>query len=142
MNPKLRARVAHLVDGKAAHQRPAYYQLVKFAVEKEAEINFDEAKKTRDSTLKQKARTHFCFNNKSTFPATPASRMVAPAPEKGSGEGEATPLPSEESDSGESYEATLEDTTVCQGDVEIAVRVAQASEAFTGQCFRCNKVRH
>ena len=26
--------------------------------------------------------------------------------------------------------------------MEIAVRVAQASETFTGQCFRCNKVRH
>ena len=127
---------------KAAHQRPAYYQLVKFAVEKEAEINFDKAKKTRDSTLKQKATMNFHFNNKSTLPATPAVRMVAPAPEEGSGEGEATPLPSEESDSGESYKATQEDTTITQGDVEIAVRVAQASEAFTGQCFRCNKVRH
>ena len=68
--------------------------------------------------------------------------MVAPAPEERSGEGEATPLPSKESDSGESYEAMQEDTTFTQGDVEIAVRVAQASEAFTGQCFRCNKVRH
>ena len=47
MNPKLQARVAHLVDSKAVHQRPAYYELVKFAVEKEAEINFDEAKKVR-----------------------------------------------------------------------------------------------
>ena len=134
--------MAHLVDGKAAHQRPAYYQLVKFAVEKEAEINFDEAKKMRDLTLKPKATMHCCFNNKkSTLPATPAVRMVAPAPE-GSGEGEATPLPSEESDSGESYEATQEDTTVSQGNIEIAVRVAQASEAFTGRCFRCNKVGH
>ena len=76
------------------------------------------------------------------LPAMPAVRMVAPAPEKGSGEGEATPLPSEESDSGELYEATQDDTTISQNDVEIAVRVAQASEAFTGQCFRCNKVRH
>ena len=31
---------------------------------------------------------------------------------------------------------------IFQGDVEIAIRVAQASEALTGQCFRCNKVRH
>ena len=52
------------------------------------------------------------------------------------------PLPSEESDSGESYEAVQEDTTISQGDVEIAVRVAQASEVFTSQCFRCNKVGH
>ena len=64
--------------------------------------------------------------------ATPAVRMVALVPEEGSGEGEATPLPSEKSDSGESYEATQEDTTISQGNVEIAVRVAQASEAFTG----------
>ena len=49
---------------KAAHQRPAYYQLVKFAVEKEAEINFDEAKKMRDLNSKPKATTHFHFNNK------------------------------------------------------------------------------
>ena len=143
MNPKLRARVAHLVDGKAANQRPAYYNLIKFAVEKEAKINFDEAKKTRDWTLKPKAMTHFCFNSKkSTLPATPAVQMVTPALEEGSGEGEATPLPSEESDGGKSYKATQDDTTVSQGDVEIAVRVVQASETFTGRCFRCNKVRH
>ena len=91
MNPKLRARVAHLVDGKAVHQRPAYYELIKFAVEKEAEINFDEAKKTRDLTSKPKATMHFRFKSKkSTLPATPAVLVVAPAPEKRS-EGEATP---------------------------------------------------
>ena len=66
------------------------------------------------------------------LPTTPAVWMVAPALEEGSGEGEATPLPSEESDSGESYEATQEETNISQGNVEIAVRVAQASEAFTG----------
>ena len=83
MNPKLQATVAHLVDGKAAHQRPAYYQLVKFDVEKEAEINFDKAKKTRDLTSKPKATIHFCFNNKkSMLPATPVVRMVAPAPKR------------------------------------------------------------
>ena len=49
MNPKLQARVAHVVDRKAAGQRPAYYDLIKFTVKKEAEINFDEAKKARDS---------------------------------------------------------------------------------------------
>ena len=58
--------------------------------------------------------------------------MVAPASEEGSGEGEATPLPSEESDSGKSSEAVQDDTTISQGDVEIAVRVAQASETFAG----------
>ena len=96
-----------MVDGKAAGQRPAYYNLIKFPVEKEVKINFDEAKKTRDSTLKLKATMHFHFSNKkSMLPATPAVQMVAPAPEEGSGEGEAMPLASEESDSGELYEAT------------------------------------
>ena len=73
---------------------------------------------------------------------TPEVQMVAPAPEEGSGEGEATALPSKESDSGQSYKATQEDATVSQGNVEIAVRVAQASDTFTAQCFRCNKVGH
>ena len=63
MNPKLQARVAHLVDGKAVNQKPAYYNLIKFAVEKEGEINSDEAKKTRDSTSKPKATTNFHFNS-------------------------------------------------------------------------------
>ena len=50
---------------------------------------------------------HFQFSKKkSVLPTTPAVQMVAPAPEEGSGEGEATPLASEDSDSGESYEAT------------------------------------
>ena len=91
------------------------------------------AKKTRDLTLKPKATMHFCFNTKKpSLPATPAVQMVSPAPEEGSGEGEAMPLPSEESDSGKSYEATQDDAIVSQGDVEIVIRVAQASEAFTG----------
>ena len=107
------------------------------------EINFDEAKKTRDSTSKLKATTQLCSSNKkSTLPTTPAVWMVPPAPEEGSGKGEATHLPSEDSDSGKSYAATQEHTTVFQGDVEIAVRVAQASKVFTGQCFGCNKVGH
>ena len=106
-------------------------------------MTFDEAKKTRDSTLKPKATMHFHFNSKkSTLPTTPAVQMMAPVPEEGSGEGEATPLPSKESDSGDSYEATQEDATISQGNMEIAIRVVQASETFTGQCFRCNKVRH
>ena len=85
---------------------------------------------------------HFCFSSKkSTFSATPAVQIVAPAPEEGSSE-EATPLLSVESDSGESYKATQDDATLSQGDIEIAVRVAQASETFKGRCFRCNKVGH
>ena len=43
---------------------------------------------------------------------TPAVWMVATAPEEGSAEGEAKPLPSEESDSGKLYKATHEDTTI------------------------------
>ena len=71
INPKLQARVAHVVDGKATDQRPAYYDLIKFAVQKEAEINFEEAKKTRDSTSKPKATMHFHFNRKkSLLPTT------------------------------------------------------------------------
>ena len=133
MNPKLRARLAHVVDSKAANQRPAYYDLIKFTVKKEAKIHFDEAKKTRESALRPKATMHFHFNSKkSMLPATPTVQMVAPAPEEEPGEGEATPLPSEESDSGESYQAMQDDTTVSQGDKEIAVRVAQASQTFTG----------
>ena len=133
MNPQLQARVAQVVDGKAADQRPAYYDLIKFAVQKEAEMNFDEAKKTRDLTSKLKVTTHFRFSHKkSGLPTIPAVQMVAPSPEEGSGEGEATPPLSEENDSEESYEAVQEDTAISQGDVEIAVRVAQASEAFTG----------
>ena len=143
MNPKLHARVAHLVDGKDAYQRPAYYDLIKFAMETEVEINFEEAKKTRDLTSKPKPTMHFHFNSKkSMLPATPAVWMVAPALEEGSGEGEATPPLSKESDSGESYKATQDDAVISQGDMEIAVRVEQASETFTGRCFRCNKVGH
>ena len=120
--------MAYLVDSKATNQRPAYYNLIKFAVKKEAEINFDKAKKTRDSTLKPKAMMHFHFNSKkSMLPTTPAVQMVAPAPEERSGEGKARPLLSEESDSGKSYKATQDDATVCEGDVKIAVRVAQTS---------------
>ena len=89
---------------------------------KKQRSTFDKAKKTRDLTLKPKASTQYHFNNQEPFlPTTPAVRMVAPAPEDGSGEGEATPLPSEESDSGELYEAMQDDTTVSKGNVEIAV---------------------
>ena len=108
--------MAHAVDGKAADQRPAYYDLIKFAVQKEAEINFDEAKKTTHLTSKPEATTHFCFNHeKSELSATLVVWMVAPVPEEGSSEGEATPPPSKESDSSESYEAVQDDSTVSQG---------------------------
>ena len=133
MNPKLQARVVHMVYSKATNQRPTYYDFVKFAVEKEAKINFDDVKKMKDLTLKPKAMTHIIFNiKKSALTATLVVWMVAPALEEELGEGEATALLSEESDSGESYEATQDEmTTISQGHVEIAVRVAQAFKTFT-----------
>ena len=108
-------------------------------MEKEAEINFNEAKKV----LKPKAMTHFQFNQKkSNLPVNPTVWMVAPAPEEEVAVEEMTPQPSEDSDRGESYEAQPDDMPVSAGDIEIAIRVAHASEAFSGRCFRCNKVRH
>ena len=68
--------------------------------------------------------------------------MVAPAPEEEVTVEETTPQPSEDSDSGESYEAQPDDMPVSTGDIEIAVGVAHTSEAFSGRCFRCNKVGH
>ena len=139
MNPKLQGRVAHVVDGKVVHDRPTYWHLVKFAVEKEADINFDEAKKAP----KPKTTTLFCFDcKKISLPANPAVQMVAPVLEEDTGEKEATPQPSEDSDTGKSYEAQQDDLSVSFGDVEVAIRVVRASEAFSGQCFRCNKVGH
>ena len=129
MNPKLWGQVAHVVDGKVAHDRPTYWQLVKFAVEKEAEINFDEAKKAP----KPKTMIHFHFDRKKlSLPANPAVWMVAPVPEEGTGEEGATPQPSEDSDSGKSYEAQQDNLSVSPGDIEVAIRVACASEAFSG----------
>ena len=68
--------------------------------------------------------------------------MVAPAPEEEVTIEETTPQPSEDSDSGESYKAQPDDTPVSAGDIKIAVRVAHVSEAFSGRCFRYNKVGH
>ena len=68
--------------------------------------------------------------------------MVAPAPEEEVAMEEIMPQPSEDSDSGELYEAQPNDMPVSAGDIEIAIRVAHASEAFSGRCFRCNKVGH
>ena len=113
--------MAHVVDGKDLCDRPSYYKLVKFAFQKKAEINFNEAKKMRDLNLKPKATTHFCYEcRKSTLPTTPAVHMVTPAPEEEDGEEEVTPQPSEESDSGESYEASPEDSGVSAADIEVA----------------------
>ena len=110
MNPKLWARVAHVVNGKGPCDRPSYYKLVKFAIQKEAEINFDEAKKMQALNLKPKATTHFCYKcRKSTLPTTPAVCMVTLAPEEEDGEEEVILQPSKDSDSSESYEASQED---------------------------------
>ena len=137
MNPKLRSQVAHIVNRKAMHERPDYWHLVKFAVEKEAEINFDKAKKVS----KPKATTHFRLDQKkSNLPVNPTVQMIAPVPEEEVAVEEMTPQPSEDSDSGESYEAQPDDMPVSTGDTRIAIRVARASEAFLGRCFRCNKV--
>ena len=68
--------------------------------------------------------------------------MVAPVPEEEVAVEEMTPQPSEDSDSGKSYEAQPDDMPVSTGNIEIASRVAHTSEAFSGRCFRCNKVRH
>ena len=58
-------------------------------MEKETEINFDEAKTARGSTPKPKATMHFSFDNKKPMlPTTLAVRMVAPALKNGPGEGE------------------------------------------------------
>ena len=47
--------------------------------------------------------------------------MVPLAPEEEDGEEEVTPPPSEDSDSGESYEASLEDSGVSARDIEVAI---------------------
>ena len=75
--------------------------------------------------------THFHFNcKKLSLLANPAVQMVAPTPEEDPGEEEATPQPSEDSDSGKSCEAQQDDLLVSPGDVEVAIRVVHASKAF------------
>ena len=135
--------MAHVVNGKDPCDRPSYYKLVKFAIQKEAEINFDEAKKMQDSSSKPKAMTRFHYEHrKSTLPTTPAVCMVTPAPEEEDSEEGVTPQSSEDSDSGESYEASPEESGVSAGDIEVAIQVVCTAETFSGQCFRCNKVGH
>ena len=112
-----------MVNGKAVQDRPDYWQMVKFVVEREVEINFDDVKKL----LKPKATTHFKYDcKKANLPVNPTVQMVTPAPE-----GEA-----------ESYEASLEDASLSAGDIKVAVRVAHASEVFSWKWFCCGKVGH
>ena len=68
--------------------------------------------------------------------------MVTLASEEEDNEEEVTPQPNEDSDSGESYEASLEDSGVSAGDIEVAIQVVHTAEMFSGWCFRCNKVGH
>ena len=68
--------------------------------------------------------------------------MVTPAPEEEDGEEEVTPQPSKDCDSGESYEASPEDSGVSAGDIEVAIQVVHTAETFSGWCFRCNKLGH
>ena len=70
----------------------------------------------------------------------PTVQMVAPVPEEEVTIEETMPQPSKNSDSGKSYEVQPNSMSVSTGDIEIDVRVAHASEAFSGRCFRCNKV--
>ena len=129
MNPKLRGRVAHMVDGKAVQDQPDYWQLVKFAIEKEAEINFNDAKKVS----KPKATTHFKYDRKrANLPVNPTVRMVAAAPEEDPTPEDAIPPQTKDSDSRESYEASPDDASVSTRDIEVAVRVVKASEASQG----------
>ena len=68
--------------------------------------------------------------------------MVVPAPEEEAVTEEATPQLTEDSNSGESYEASLDNMSVSAGDIKVAVRVDHASKAFSGRCFQCNKIGH
>ena len=47
--------------------------------------------------------------------------MVTPAPEEEDGEEEVTSQPSGDSESEESYEASLEDSGVSAGDIKVAI---------------------
>ena len=51
---------------------------------------------------------------------TPAVHMVTPGPKEEDGEEGFTPQPSKDSDSGKSYEASLEESGVSDGDIEVA----------------------
>ena len=97
----------------------------------------------QDLNSQPKATTHFCYEHrKSTLPTTPAVHMVTWAPEEEEGEEGVTPQPSEDSDSGESYEASPEESGVSAGNIGVAMQVVRTAETFPGQCFRCNKVGH
>ena len=68
--------------------------------------------------------------------------MVVPAPEGDPNPEDTTPPQTEDSDSSESYEASPDDASISTRDIEVAVRVAHASEAFSGKYFHCGKVGH
>ena len=68
----------------------------------------------------------FKFDRKTNLPVNPTVQMVMLAPEEEAGPEDIMPLETEDSDSGESYEASLVDTPVSAGDIEVAVRVVHA----------------
>ena len=79
--------------------------------------------------------------NAGNLPCLPPQQFTA-VPEEEDSEEEVTPQPCEDSDSSESYEASLEDSGVSAGDIEVAIQVVHTAEMFSGWCFRCNKVGH
>ena len=100
-------------------------------VEKEAEINFDEAKKV----LRLKATMHFKFDQKkANLPVNPTVQMVALVPEEEVIVEETTPKPTEDSDmvSPMKHSQTIRQS---QQEIKITNRVACTSEAFSGRCF-------
>ena len=68
--------------------------------------------------------------------------MVAPALEGDPDPEDVMPPQTEDIDSGESYEALPDDTSVSTRDIKVAIWVAHASEAFSGKCFHSGKVGH
>ena len=86
---------------------------------------------------------YFWFNRKkSNLPMNPPVWIIAPVPGGEVAVEETTPQPSEDSDSGKSYEAQPDDRPISTGDIEIAIQVALASQTSSGRCFQCNKVGH
>ena len=76
------------------------------------------------------------FNwKKASLPVNPTIKMVAQAPEEVVVAEEIMPQPTEDRNSGKSYEASPDDTPVSAGDIKVAVRVVCAPEVFTGRYF-------
>ena len=129
MNPKLQGRVAHVVIAK--------WPMTGLPIGNWS--NSLSRRKQRSTLMKprrpQSQRLRHTFTSIArnlSLPANPTVWRVAPVPEEDAGEEEATPQPSEDSDSGKSYQVQQDDLLVSPGDVEVAIRVVCASEAFSG----------